>query len=68
MMKMGDDKNDEHNGNDDDTLIGCNYQSMLKVRPVIAENPWLKNDKKRLSRWPIKLCAHHSHQHYDQNT
>ena len=22
---------------------------MLKVRPVIAENPWLKNDKKRLT-------------------
>ena len=41
----GDDNDDDDNyGNDDDD------NNELKVRPVIAENPWLKNDKKRLNR------------------
>ena len=41
----GDDNDgDDNYGNDDDD------NNELKVRPVIAENPWLKNDKKRLNR------------------
>ena len=37
---------DDDDGGDDDR----DDDNELKVRPVIAENPWLKNDKKRLNR------------------
>ena len=41
--------NDGDDDSDDDDDDG-NDKYELKVRPVIAENPWLKNDKKRLNR------------------
>ena len=43
-----DDDDADDDGDDDDDDDDSDDES--KVRPVIAENPWLKNDKKRLNR------------------
>ena len=62
-IDVDDDYDDGHHDDDDDYYydVGIGYD--YKVRPVIAENPWLKNDKKRLTRSP-----HDHHRQWQNHT